>query len=232
MIPLYDDQPAETTPVVTVGLILLNVLVFVAWQSSTGVDQTVAQAGFIPEDFSAHVPGAMTHLFTSMFMHGGWGHLLGNMWFLWIFGNNIEDVCGHVRFACFYVLCGAAATLLYAMGSPHSAIPLVGASGAISGVLGAYLLKFPRAMVRSLIPFGIFSRIIDVPAFVFLLVWIGMQFLQQVVSRPQGESGGVAYLAHIGGFVAGIILIFIFQDSAAARRASYRSGGRLDSWDS
>ncbi len=221
MIPLYDDQPARRPPIITIALIALNVLVFIGWQKASGsggVDRTVLLAGFVPEDLARHQPGAMTHLFTSMFMHGGWMHLIGNMWFLWIFGNNVEDVCGHFRFLCFYILCGAAATLLYTMASPHSEIPLVGASGAISGVLGAYLLKYPRAMVRSLVPLGIFTRIIDIPAFVFLLIWIGMQLYMHAASRYGGETGGVAYMAHIGGFIAGIVLVWIFQDEAPKRQ--------------
>jgi membrane associated rhomboid family serine protease len=217
MFPLYDDQPTRRTPYATIAIILLNVLVFVFWQSGAGVDRTVIQAGFIPEEFTEHEPGAMTHVFTSMFMHAGWWHLLGNMWFLWIFGKNIEDVCGHFRFVCFYLLRGAAATFLYTVGSPHSDIPLVGASGAISGVLGAFLLKFPKAKIRT-VSLVVFIRILDLPAYVFLLIWIGFQAYQHAASRSAGETSGVAYLAHIGGFIAGIALIFIFQDSQPAPR--------------
>ncbi len=229
MIPLSDDQPTLHPPIVTILVIAINLLVFAMWQVGTGVEQTVAVAGFVPLAFTRHMPGGVTHLVTSMFMHASWMHLLGNMWFLWIFGKNVEDVCGHIRFACFYVLCGASATFLYTIGSPYSLVPLVGASGAISGVLGAYLLKFPRSSVRALVPLGFFSRIVDLPAWVFLLIWMGMQIFFQVLRSAHtegGESGGVAYLAHIGGFVAGIALIFIFQQSGASSAAR----GSGDPW--
>jgi len=225
MIPLYDDQPTRRPPIATVAIILLNVAVFVLWQLPSGLNRTVLQAGFVPEALTEHEPGAMTHLITSMFMHGGWMHLLGNMWFLWIFGKNVEDVCGHIRFVCFYVLSGAGATLLYAMFSPDSEVPLVGASGAISGVLGAYLLKFPKATVRTLVFFG-FTTIINIPAFLFLLIWIGMQLYLQTASHASHQTGGVAYMAHIGGFVAGCILIFIFQGSEPPPPPRYRE----DEW--
>jgi membrane associated rhomboid family serine protease len=223
MFPLYDDQPIRRTPVVTIAIIILNVFVFVWWQQSEGVDQSVALAGFVPWDFSNHQPGAMTHLMTSMFMHAGWMHLLGNMWFLWIFGKAIEDLCGPIRYACFYLLSGAAAALLYAYGSPTSDIPMVGASGAISGVLGAFLLKYPKSNVRALTTF-IVLRLVDVPAYFFLLLWIGMQLFFQLANHSR-EGGGVAYLAHIGGFIAGIVLIFIFQENGAPPRSS-----QDDSW--
>jgi membrane associated rhomboid family serine protease len=216
MIPLYDDQPSRRPPITTIAIIALNVIVFVGWQLDD-LERSVALAGFVPEALTDEQPGAVTHLITSMFMHAGWMHLIGNMWFLWIFGKNIEDVCGHFRFLAFYLLCGAAAALFFALGSPHSDIPLVGASGAISGVLGAFLLKFPKAKVRALVPLGFFLRVMDVPAFVFLLIWIGMQLYEHLASQSGGS--GVAYLAHIGGFIAGIILIFIFQDSSASSRA-------------
>jgi membrane associated rhomboid family serine protease len=212
MIPLYDDQPATRPPVVTIAIILLNIAVFAGWQLRLGLEESVQIGALVPAELVHHEAGAVTRLITSMFMHGGWMHLIGNMWFLWIFGNNVEDACGHFKFICFYLAAGALASLAYVYVSQDSTTPLVGASGAISGVLGAYLLKHPRAMVRTLVPLGFFSRIIDIPAFLFLLIWIGFQVLSQAVSHGQG--GGVAYLAHIGGFVAGMILIFIFQDPA------------------
>lgn len=218
MIPLYDDQPSRSTPVVTVLLILANAAVFIFWQLGVGLEESIEIGALVPYELTHHVPGAFTRIWTSMFMHGGWMHLLGNMWFLWIFGDNVEDVCGKFGYLCFYLACGALATVAYALSDPSSTTPMLGASGAISGVLGAYLVKFPRASVRTLIPLGIFTRIIDVPAFVFLLFWIGMQLFFQVAASAQmaaahhHESGGVAYLAHLGGFVAGIILIFLFQN--------------------
>ena len=136
MIPLSDDQPTRRFPLVTVALIVVNALVFVGWQLRIGMDDSVGIGGFIPAMLSAHEPGAVTRLLTSLFMHGGWMHLIGNMWFLWIFGDNVEDACGPVRFVGFYLLCGVAATLAHTWAAPASLTPLVGASGAISGVLG------------------------------------------------------------------------------------------------
>jgi len=211
MIPLYDDQPTRSFPVATLLIILLNAYVFIGWQEQVGVDQSVALAGFIPAEYTRGTPGATTHLITSMFMHAGWMHLIGNMWFLWVFGKSVENACGFPRFLAFYILSGAAATGAYALFSPQTSIPLVGASGAISGVLGAYFLRTPRARIVTLIPFGIFTRIIAVPAWVFLLFWIGFQVFSQIASASGDETGGVAYLAHIGGFIAGMGLIFVFE---------------------
>ncbi|MCE9611882.1 MAG: rhomboid family intramembrane serine protease [Chthoniobacter sp.] len=210
MIPLSDNQPTSRFPFVTAVLILANALVFVGWELRVGLADAVQTGGFIPALLTQHEPGATTRLLTSLFMHGGWMHLIGNMWFLWIFGDNVEDACGPLRFLAFYLLCGVAATLAHTWPEPDSLTPLVGASGAISGVLGAYLLKHPRAAVRTLIPLGFFTRIMDVPAWFFLLIWMGMQVLLQAGSRG-GHGGGVAYLAHIGGFVAGMGLIVFFE---------------------
>ena len=211
MIPLWDDTRSHRPPVVTVALIIINVLVYFGWQARVGLEESVALAAFVPAELTRHEPGSTTHLITSIFMHGGFLHLLGNMWFLWIFGDNVESATGHVRFLAFYLLCGVAATLAHTWTDPLSHMPLVGASGAISGVLGAYLVKHPTARVRTLIPLGLFTQITDVPAFVFLLFWIVMQVLSQAAASGH-QGGGVAYLAHIGGFVAGVALIFVFQD--------------------
>lgn len=214
MIPISDDQPHQRFPVVTLIIIVLNVLVFAGWQLQVGLPASVDQAAFIPADLTEYSgTGAIPTLFTAMFMHGGWMHLIGNMWFLWIFGNNIEDACGHGRFIVFYLLTGVLATLAHVAADPASTVPLVGASGAVSGVLGAYLVKHPRAQVRTLIPLGIFTRLVDVPAFLFLLIWIGLQIFWQVSK----QQGGVAYLAHIGGFIAGVVLIFLLQLPARKR---------------
>jgi membrane associated rhomboid family serine protease len=213
MIPLYDNQPTKRPPVLTLALIALNVFVFVGWQLRVGLAQSVQMAAFVPAELAlGRDAGAIPDLFSSMFMHGGWMHLIGNMWFLWIFGNNIEDACGHFRFLIFYLLCGVAATMAHVVADPESMTPLVGASGAVSGVLGAYLLKHPHAQVRTLIPLGFLIRIVHLPAFLFLLFWIGIQILSEAASRvgPR-QGGGVAYLAHIAGFVAGLVLIFVFQ---------------------
>ena len=154
------------------------------------------------------VPPTAT-LFTSMFLHGGFMHLAGNMLYLWIFGNNVEDSMGHVRFVIFYLLCGVAAALAQAWPNPDSTIPMIGASGAISGVLGAYLLLFPRARVLVLIPLGAFSRIVYVPAMFVLGFWFVLQLINTALS--EGGQGGVAFGAHIGGFVAGMVLIPLFK---------------------
>lgn len=213
MIPLYDDQPTRSFPYFTILLILANVAVFAFWQLNVGLQESVALAALTPLELSQHSPVAVRNIFSSMFMHGSWMHLIGNMWFLWIFGNNVEDAMGPFRFLAFYLLCGVLATLAHVMAEPQSTIPLVGASGAVSGVLGAYLIKHPRAYVRTIIPLGFIIRIADIPAFVFLLIWIGLQVFSQAVSGIRGEHGGVAYLAHIGGFLAGMVLIFLFQKS-------------------
>ena len=217
MIPLSDDQKTRGFPIVTMAIIAVNALVFIGWQLRIGMEDSLGIGAFIPAMLSQHEPGATTRLLTSLFMHGGWMHLIGNMWFLWIFGDNVEDACGPLRFAAFYLLCGVAATLAHAWSAPDSVMPLVGASGAISGVLGAYLLKHPRANVRTLIPLGFFTRIIDLPAWVFLLIWMGLQILMQAGTRAS-HGGGVAYLAHIGGFVAGMGLIVFFEKSPARLR--------------
>jgi membrane associated rhomboid family serine protease len=213
MIPLRDDQPTRTFPFVTLLLIAVNAYVFIAWQLRIGVEESVDLAGFLPLEFTSRVAGGWVHVFTAMFMHGGWMHLIGNMWFLWIFGSNVEDNCGPFRYLLFYLLCGVAATLSFTALAPRSEIPLVGASGAISGVLGAYLLQHPNARVVTLIPIFVFYRIIVVRAWLFLLVWIGLQVLSQLVAvRARGvESSGVAYAAHIGGFLAGMGLIVFFE---------------------
>jgi membrane associated rhomboid family serine protease len=148
-------------------------------------------------------------VFTSMFMHGGWMHLIGNMLYLWVFGDNVEDSMGHGRFVVFYLLCGVAAVLAQALPDPSSTIPMVGASGAISGVLGAYLLLYPHARVLVAIPLGFFLHTMRIPAGLVLVLWFGLQLLSNVMAQP--GQGGVAFRAHIGGFIAGMILIPIFK---------------------
>ncbi len=220
MIPLRDDNPAAITPYVTVALIIACVLVFLR-QVTLGMgdgEAFVYQYGAIPAVVFAYAElpvelGAVSpygSLITSMFLHGGWMHLIGNMLYLWIFGNNIEDVMGHGRFLIFYALCGIVAALSHATIDPVSVIPMVGASGAISGVLGAYLLLYPRARVLVLIPLGFFSQMVYVPAAIVLGLW----FVLQVVSGGFSlgtEGGGVAFFAHIGGFLGGMVLIGFFK---------------------
>lgn len=222
MIPLKDDNPTEIKPIVTIGFIVACVLVFLH-QVSLPIklhEIFVYQYGAIPAVVFgyADLPGeivavsANASLITSMFLHGGWMHLIGNMLYLWIFGNNIEDVMGHVKFIVFYVACGILAALSHAAIDSDSAVPMIGASGAISGVLGAYLLLYPHARVLVLIPFGFFSQVIYVPAGIVL----GLYFVMQLVSGGMSighEGGGVAFFAHIGGFVAGMALIPFFKHS-------------------
>jgi len=218
MIPLRDDNPTTISPVLTIGIIVLCSLVFL-WQQSLsqeaeriavysyGVVPTVLFGNAsLPRDI-ARIPPELS-IVTSMFMHGGWMHIIGNMLYLWIFGNNIEDRLGHVRFVLFYLLCGAAAALAQSIVNTHSEIPMIGASGAIAGVLGAYMVLFPRAHVFVLVPLGFFTQLLRLPAMLVLGFWFVLQFIEGGLMAP-GEGGGVAYWAHIGGFVAGIVLIFL-----------------------
>jgi membrane associated rhomboid family serine protease len=237
MLPLSDDNPADITPVVTISFIAACVLVFF-YQASLpqplgevfvyrfgAIPATIFGNAALPPEVTA-MP-ALAGLVTSMFLHGGWMHLIGNMLYLWIFGNNIEDAMGHVRFVIFYLTCGVLATLSHAIITPSSTIPMVGASGAISGVLGAYLLLFPHAQVLVLIPLGIFTRMMYVPAGLVLGLWFVMQVLSGGMSLGH-EGGGVAFFAHVGGFLAGMALIGFFKRPdvrffAPRRHASWRN---------
>jgi membrane associated rhomboid family serine protease len=234
VIPLHDDNPTERFPFVTIIFIAVCVSVFLYQES---LPQNPGQAfvfhygaipaivfghAAFPEDAAVAIPASLT-LLTSMFLHGGWMHLLGNMLYLWIFGNNIEDAMGHVKYIVFYILCGVLAALTHAMTDPSSQIPMVGASGAISAVLGAYLLLFPRAHVLVLLPALGMTR---VPAGVVL----GMWFVTQLVSGGMSigaQGGGVAFFAHIGGFVAGMALIGLFKRPDVP----FFSPGRSGRWD-
>jgi len=215
MLPLGDDrEPGGPAATVTIALIALNVLAFFLElsQPSGGALQSFIEAwGVVPREYSAgrdlapSIPLPFwSTLVTSMFLHGGWAHLGGNMLFLWIFGDNIERRLGHARFLAFYLACGLAAGIAHILFNIHSGVPTVGASGAISGVMGGYLLLFPKNRVRVMVQGGITA----VPAYVMLGLWIVMQFISQLGSiTDAGETGGVAYLAHIGGFVAGLVLV-------------------------
>ncbi len=219
MIPLRDDTPTEITPVVTVAFIISCVLVFL-YDTSLPMPSREAfiyRFGAIPAVVLgyAQLPHELVSLppygtlLTSMFLHGGWMHLIGNMLYLWIFGNNIEDVMGHAKFVVFYLLCGILAALSHAWIDPESTIPMVGASGAIAGVLGGYLLLYPHARVLVLIPFG-FIGTFHVPAAIVLGLWFFMQVFSGGMSLGH-QGGGVAFFAHIGGFLAGMILIGLFK---------------------
>jgi membrane associated rhomboid family serine protease len=239
MIPLRDDNPTRTTPFLTVGLIAANALVFLYQLSlpPRAAKLFVYQFGMIPAvvfgtdqlpSSVAAIPPTLT-LFTSMFLHGGFMHLAGNMLYLWIFGNNIEDAMGHARFLAFYLVCGLLASLSHAFSNLGSEIPSLGASGAISGVLGAYLLLYPRAQVLVLIPIWFFMRLMYIPAAFALGMWFLLQLLSGSLSGSQG--GGVAWWAHIGGFVAGMALVGLFKQRSVRffNPPHYRSS-RIEEW--
>jgi len=216
MIPLKDDNPTRTVPFVTIILIAANVAAFLWELTLPAADRTVAitNLAVIPAEI-ARLGSTRFHgltfqgmtLFTAMFLHGDPLHLLGNMLYLWIFGNNIEDVMGHIRFPIFYFACGIVASLTQVAASPRSTTAMIGASGAIAGVLGAYLILYPTARVVTLIFLFIFIRIVSIPAVIVLGFW----FLLQLLSAGRAGSGGIAFFAHIGGFVAGLALIVPFR---------------------
>jgi len=219
MIPLHDDAPTRHPPVMTVCFIVMCVAVFL-WQvvgDQAHQENIIYALGVIPsvllgnaylDPSIAWVPAFVT-VFTSMFLHGGWMHLIGNMLYLWIFGNNVEESMGHGRFVAFYLLCGVAAVFAQTLPNPESTVPMVGASGAISGVLGAYLLLLPRARVLVAIPLGFYWPTLRLPAAIVLGLWFALQLANSLLAGP-GE-GGVAFGAHIGGFIAGMALIPVFK---------------------
>jgi len=212
MIPIGDDDSSRrTVPLVTYALIALNVLFFFVEQS--GGDAFVVKWAFVPGRFLAHPFGDGLTLVTSMFMHAGWVHLGGNMLYLWIFGDNVEDRFGHIGFTIFYLLCGLAATLAQLAFSVGSLVPNLGASGAIAGVLGAYILLFPQGKIRVLAG----QQVTQVPALIVIGLWIVLQFFSGVGSiASAAQTGGVAYIAHVGGFLAGFVLTFLFRGRGPA----------------
>lgn len=241
MIPLRDYRPTRTFPFATVMLIVLNVAVFLQdrlgghyklVQVDTGqgivrarefVGGLTSHFSLVPNDLVSHPLLTWPTIFTSMFLHGNWLHIGSNMLFLWVFGDNIEDSLGRLRFVTFYFLCGLAAAIAQVMSAPLSTIPMVGASGAVAGVLGAYLLLFPHNRVLTLIPIFIFFTTVELPAYLIIGYWALLQFLNASLLKGGGmlRGGGVAYFAHIGGFVAGMILIMLM-----ANRSNRRSGRR------
>jgi membrane associated rhomboid family serine protease len=218
MIPLRDENPVSSTPVITWSLLAACVLVFL-WQMSLGApgfNRAIFALGVIPAVLFGHaqlppeialVPPAAT-VVTSMFLHGGWMHLAGNMLYLWIFGDNIEDRMGSARFALFYLVCGTAAVFAQSLPAPESPVPMIGASGAVSGVLGAYLLLFPRTRVLVLVPIGFILKVIRLPAVWVLGLWFAIQLISSLLAPADG--GGIAFRAHLGGFVAGLLLAPLF----------------------
>jgi rhomboid family protein len=250
--PYRDENETQRTAVITIALIAANVLVWLLVQGAGGtlaLARSVCNLGLIPGELTLALPPGtrfpmgeglvcatdpgrqISHLLTSMFLHGSWMHLLGNMWFLWIFGNNVEDSMTRPRFAIFYVLSGLAAALAQVVLNPASGIPMVGASGAISGVMGAYLVLYPRVRVYCMVTLGFFFTSIALPAWTMLLYWFGLQLLSGVLGMVGGggETGGVAFGAHAGGFVAGLVLVKLFarSDRVEAHRAQRWAPRRL-----
>jgi membrane associated rhomboid family serine protease len=236
MIPLRDDNPTHTTPIVTVSFIVLCTLVYI-YQASLppqpgelfvyrfgAIPATILGNAALPPEMHGAAP--VVALITSMFMHGSWMHLIGNMLYLWIFGDNVEESMGHVRFAIFYVVCGIIAVFSHAITDPSSTVPMVGASGAISGVLGAYLLLYPHAQVLVVVPLGMYTRMMYVPAGIVLGLWFVMQMLSGGMSLGQ-SGGGVAFFAHVGGFLAGMALIGLFKRPDV----HFFSPGRHRAWE-
>jgi len=213
MIPLRDTIPSTRVPVVNYVLIVANVVVFF-YELSQGphIERFLRTYGLVPHDF------AVRNLLTSMFLHGGWLHLLGNMLFLYIFGDNVEDRMGHARYLAFYLLCGMAAGAAQALTNPYSREPMVGASGAIAGVLGAYFLFYPRARVVTLVPIFFFLQVMEIPAVFFLLFWFLMQLVSGVATVGRAATGGVAFWAHVGGFIAGMVLGPVLRERSAPPR--------------
>jgi membrane associated rhomboid family serine protease len=207
MFPIRDHNPSGRTPYVTYALMVINIGVFLSY---VAILSDVRASNVFFFDW-ALIPGRVTAgegwggIFFSMFLHGGWLHLAGNMLFLWIFGDNIEDELGHLRYLGFYLACGVLSALAHVISAPYSPVPTVGASGAIAGVMGAYLLMFPKARVDILIIFIIFFRIFPIPAWIMLALWFGMQLIGGIGADP--SVGGIAYWAHAGGFIAGLALI-------------------------
>jgi membrane associated rhomboid family serine protease len=251
MIPYHDENKTLRTPVVTWAFIATNVVVWLTVQgagSGLALARSVCNLGLIAGELTGAVPPGTgfemgpglvcltdpgpqySHVITSMFLHGSWLHLLGNMWFLYLFGNNVEDSMGPARFAMFYLLSGVAAALLQVVLDPGSVLPMVGASGAISGVMGGYLMLYPRVHVHTFVPIGFFFMSVRLPAWTMLLYWLVIQFLGGFAAIAGAKSGGVAFWAHIGGFVAGLVLVKLFarRDYVAEHRASHWDPRRLN----
>lgn len=223
MLPLKDTVRSRSFPVVNLAIIAINLLVFF-YELTLGPrgDEFILQHGLTPVRFfwGLHHDrvDAIVPVFTSMFLHGGWFHVLGNMWFLYIFGDNVEDRVGHVGYVFFYLLCGIGAALAQTLLFPRSSMPMVGASGAIAGILGAYFLLYPQSRILTLVPIFIFVQLMEIPAWVFLPFWFLLQFVQGAMA-PQA-SGGVAWWAHIGGFLVGMAAIWVFK-KPEPRRPDY-----------
>ncbi len=237
MFPYRDDNPAILTPFVTVGLIAANIAAWVVLQgmgTDVALATSVCELGLVPGDLLGRIPIGTAipigpgmscviepgtpwrTVLSSMFMHGGWMHLIGNCWFLWVFGNNVEDAMGHLRFLAFYLLCGVGAAAAQVLADPASSVPMVGASGAISGVMGAYAILYPKVKIHMLVVLVIIFFRVTVPAWLMLGYW----FVLQTLGLRVDSVGGVAFWAHVGGFVAGAVLIKLFRDPVLWHRRS------------
>jgi rhomboid family protein len=218
MIPLKSNERVYSPAVVTISLIVVNLIVFL-YELSLGsyLDFFIMRHGLVPDRWH------FSTILTSMFLHGGWLHVLGNMWFLWIFGRNVEDILGSPKFLVFYLLCGYIAAFVHIAVNHYSRIPTVGASGAIAGVMGAYLIKFPRARVMTLVPIFVFITTLDIPAAVLLVYWFALQFFSGVgsVGYSQISSGNIAWFAHVGGFLAGMALVNLMRPRRPYQRLEY-----------
>jgi membrane associated rhomboid family serine protease len=237
VIPLKDDVSTRRFPLVNLALIGLNVAAFLfeLGLSPYGLDRFLDRAAVMPALYtgSDRVLGPMDAMLTSldpdlgrrilvsMFLHGGWAHLLGNLLYLWIFGDNVEDRLGHLRYLAFYLLCGWTASYAHIWSQPVSDVPAIGASGAIAGVLGAYITLYPRARVVTLVPLGFLAPLVQLPAATFLGLWFVQQFLLGAfdLAAPPGRAGGIAWWAHIGGFAAGFVLVWLFRKPRRGSRA-------------
>jgi membrane associated rhomboid family serine protease len=217
MIPLRDVIPSRTFPALVIAIIVLNAFAFLFEQTLSDRELAlfVRVYGVVPASFT------WSSVFTSMFLHGGWMHILGNMLFLWIFGDNVEDRLGHGRFVAFYLLCGTVAALAHVMSEPGSLIPTIGASGAVAGVMGAYFVLYPHSRILTLLPLFIFWQVIEVPAVLFLGLWFALQlfsgFGTMLMATQGAPAGGIAFWAHVAGFVAGVVLVFAFRRPERAR---------------
>ncbi len=240
MIPIKDTIHSRTFPWVNWLLVAVNVLVFVLIElplSQSGLDQLVSTYGVTPDLCAAPIMKGLTGgalpglgtlikgcgipLITSMFLHGGWLHIIGNMWVLIIFGDNVEDRMGSLGYLAFYMICGVVSGLTQAFIAPSSNVPAIGASGAIAGVLAAYLVLYPRARVVTLVPIIIIPWFINIPAIIFILIWFALQFFSGLAALGAGASGGVAYWAHVGGFICGLLLVRLFSGNIINRPKPY-----------
>lgn len=225
MFPLYDTVRSRTFPLVTLTLILANVVAFLyeLRMDPATLKEFIFTWGLIPARFLGDISTGWTTIFSSMFLHGGWFHIINNMWVLFIFGDNVEAGMGKIRYLIFYLLSGVAAGLLQTFILPSSLVPMIGASGAVAGVLGAYLILFPRSRIASLVPILFIFTIIEIPAMLYLIFWFVSQLYSGLFAVQGGGGSGIAWWAHIGGFVFGLVMVFFFR-----RRKTYQFGSRRE----